>query len=228
MRRWLLAALVLGSVAHFDAGASAQTAQQFDIWAGLFVNGQFKSDAPSGTTWFDLQGRRSGDGTTLIVRPGLGYVIRPWVTLWLGYAWIPEFIDATGERIDEHRIWEQLTLDYRGKGILFQSRTRVEQRFREGDVAHRFRQVARFNYQPRETLPVGFVAWDELFLGMTGANWAQKGFDQNRLFVGPAVFAFDGIFRAEVGYQFNYLNRTPNRIAHVLALNLFVNVRGKR
>jgi hypothetical protein len=47
---------------------------------------------------------------------------------------------------------------------------------------------------------------------MTGASWAKKGFDQNRLFVGPAVFAFEGIFRVEVGYPFNYLSRTPNRI----------------
>lgn len=228
MRRCLLAALVFASALTSGSDAAAQTRQQFDIWAGLFVNGQFKSDAPSGTTWFDLQGRRSPGGTTLIVRPGLGYVIRPWVTVWLGYAWIPEFIDETGERIDEHRIWEQLTLDYRAPGILFQSRTRFEQRFREGDIAHRFRQVARFNYQPRESLPLGFVVWDELFLGMTGATWAQKGFDQNRIFVGPAVFAFDGIFRVEVGYQFNYLNRALNRIAHILALNLFVNVKGKR
>lgn len=73
-------------------------------------------------------------------------------------------------------------------------------------------QVARFNHQPRESLPLGFVVWDELFLGMTGASWAKKGFDQNRLFVGPAVFAFEGIFRVEVGYPFNYLSRTPNRI----------------
>jgi hypothetical protein len=74
-------------------------------------------------------------------------------------------------------------------------------------------------------LPLGFVVWDELFLGMTGASWSKKGFDQNRLFVGPAVFAFEGIFRVEVGYPFNYLSRTPNRIPHILALNLFVSVR---
>ena len=155
-------------------------------------------------------------------------MIRPWVTVWLGYAWIAEFNDATGARSDEHRIWEQLTLDYRAPGILLQSRTRVEQRFRESAVAHRFRQAARFNFQPRESLPLGLVVWDELFLGMTGTSWAEKGFDQNRLFVGPAVFAFDGVFRVEAGYQFNYLSRTPNRIEHVLAVNLFVNVRGKR
>ena len=100
MRRCLLAALVFAGALSSGSDAAAQTRQQFDIWAGLFVNGQFKSDAPSGTTWFDLQGRRSPGSTTLIVRPGLGYVIRPWVTVWLGYAWIPEFIDETGERID--------------------------------------------------------------------------------------------------------------------------------
>lgn len=228
MRARLMPALILAGFASASGDVSAQTEQEFQVWAGLFANGQFKADAPSGTTWFDLQARRRSAGTTLIVRPGVGYVIRPWLTVWLGYAWIAEFADANGARSDEHRVWEQLTLDYRSSGILLQSRTRVEQRFRDGAVAHRFRQAARFNFQPRESLPLGLVAWDELFLGMVGASWAKRGFDQNRFFVGPAVFAFEGIFRVEVGYQLNYLSRSPKRIEHVLAFNLFVNVRGER
>lgn len=227
MRAALLATSCFAAICFFSTGASAQTEKQFDIWAGFFTTGQIHADAPSLTTWLDVQGRRGGDGTTAILRPGLGYVIKPWVSLWLGYAWIPEFIDATGERIDEHRIWEQLILEYKSEGILFQSRTRFEQRFRSNAVAHRFRQVARFNYQPKPSIPAGLVIWDELFLGIKGNTWAKQGFDQNRLFIGPAVFAIDGVFRAEVGYQFNYLSRAASQIVHVLAVNLFVNVKGK-
>jgi hypothetical protein len=219
-------ALLIATFTPREVGA--QTDKDFAIWAGVFATGQVHANAPSLTSWLDVHARRGESGTTLILRPGLGYLIRPWVSVWLGYAWVPEFIDATSERLDEHRIWEQLIMEHKTSyGFLFQSRSRFEQRFSRGAVAHRFRQGARFNYQPKQSIPIGVVLWDELFLGITGNAWAKQGFDQNRLFVGPAVFGFDGIFRAEVGYQLVNQSRTPNRLIHILAINLFVNLKGK-
>ncbi|MGB8329561.1 MAG: DUF2490 domain-containing protein [Polyangiales bacterium] len=209
--------------------ARAQTDQEFGIWGGLFVTGQVRAKAPSLTSWFDAQGRREANSSTVILRPGIGYQIRPWISVWLGYAWVSVFTDATGTRANENRIWEQLTLDYRNiPGLLLQSRTRFEQRFAYGDVGHRYRQAARLNYQPKSSFPLGLVLWDEVFVGMGGSVRWTDGFDQNRLFVGPAVFAFDGMFRTEVGYQFVYLSREVNRSVHLLVINFFVNLRGKR
>jgi hypothetical protein len=229
MRQLFLLVACIAALALVPQRACAQTDEEFGIWAGLFVTGQVRAKAPSLTSWFDAQGRREANGSTVILRPGIGYQIRPWMSVWLGYAWVSVFDDATGTRAHENRIWEQLTLDYRNiPGFLFQSRTRFEQRFAYGDIGHRYRQVARFNYQPKSSFPLGVVLWDEVFIGMGGSVRWTDGFDQNRLFVGPAVFAFDGMFRAEVGYQFVYLSREVNRSVHLLVINLFVSLRGKR
>jgi len=228
MRQLFLLVACIAALALVPQWARAQTDEEFGIWVGLFVTGQVHAKAPSLTTWFDVAGRREANGSTVILRPGIGYQIRPWMSVWLGYAWVSVFADVTGTRVHENRIWEQLTLDYRNiPGFLFQSRTRFEQRFAYGDIGHRYRQAVRFNYQPR-SFPLGVALWDEVFIGMGSSDRWTDGFDQNRLFVGPALFAFDGIFRAELGYQFVYLSREVNRSVHLLVINFFVNLRGKR
>ena len=211
--------------------AEAQLDQEFAIWAAVFANAQLYSDAPSPDFWFDAHGRRGEAGTAAIFRPGVGYAFAQWVSLYVGYAWIPEWVDATGERRDEHRIWEQLIFNYRGdQGVWSQSRTRFEQRFANfGDgTAHRFRQLLRVNYRPKEDIPVGIAFWDELFLGMRAASWAQKGFDQNRAHLGLAIYSKNKPFRTEVGYLNVYLNRDVNRMSHVLAVAFFVSYTGKK
>jgi len=211
--------------------ASAQTEQDFAIWAALFFTAQVYADSPSPTFWLDAHARRGDVGTVHILRPGAGFAFAPWGSLWLGYAWVPEWIDATGERRDEQRIWEQLILDYRSSlGLYFQSRSRFEQRFLKGasGTAHRFRQFVRLNYRPRKAVPVGIVFLDEVFLGIQGATWAKQGFDQNRVFLGLAIYAFEKLFRVEVGYLNVYLSRQQNRLDHVLSINFFVSFKGRQ
>jgi len=209
----------------------AQTDKDFAIWTALFATGQVFEDQPSPVFWLDAHARRGDKGTVGLFRPGVGYAFAPWVALWVGYAWIPEWFDATGQRTDEHRVWEQLTLDYHGKqGLWFQSRTRFEQRFSNvgSGTAHRFREMVRLNYRPRESVPVGIALWDELFVGIQGASWAKQGFDQNRAFVGLAIYAFGNLFRTEVGYANVYLSRQPNQLTHVLGITFFVSFKGKQ
>ena len=82
-------------------------------------------------------------------------------------------------RRDEHRLWHQLWINTPiGGGWAIQSRTRFEHRFAPSsdDVAHRFRQFVRLGWM-HAAHPVGFVVWDELFLGITGADWgAVEGY----------------------------------------------------
>ena len=94
-------------------------------------------------------------------------------------------------------------------------------------TAHRFRQFARLNYRPDPLVPVGIAFVDEVFFGIHGAGWAKQGFDQNRAFLGLAVYAFGALFRTEVGYLNVFLSREPNRLAHVLSLNFFVSFGGR-
>ena len=211
--------------------ASAQTEQDFAIWSALFFTAQVYTDSPSPTFWLDVHGRRGDIGTDVLLRPGVGFAFAPWGSLWLGYAWIPSWIDATGERTDEQRVWEQLILSKNSSiGLAFQSRTRFEQRFLKGanGTAHRFRQFVRLNYRPRAAVPVGIAFWDEVFVGIQGATWAKQGFDQNRVFLGPAIYAFESLFRVEVGYLNVYLSRQTNRLDHVLAINFFVSFKGRQ
>ena len=221
-----LVATLLGSAER----AEAQVEDDFALWAALFFTGQVHTDTPSPTFWLDAHVRRFESSVLSILRPAVGYALAPWFSLWLGYAWVPDWNDDTGQRSDEHRLWEQFIFTYRSTPVLFQSRTRFEQRYLRGasGTAHRFRQFVRFNYKPKESIPVGIALWDELFVGIQGATWAKQGFDQNRVFLGPAIYTLDGFFRIEVGYMNVYLARETNQLVHVASFNFFVNFRGKQ
>jgi hypothetical protein len=224
----VLCALTLCTVVAREV--DAQTDQEFAIWAAVFANAQLFDPAPSPVFWFDAHGRRGELGTVAILRPGVGYAFAPWVSLYAGYAWIPEWLDATGGRRDEHRIWEQLIFDYHGdQGIWVQSRTRFEQRFANfgTGTAHRFRQLVRLNYRPKASVPVGIAFWDEVFVGIQGASWAKQGFDQNRAHLGLAIYSSKP-FRVEIGYLNVYASRQTNRMSHVLGAAFFVGFKGKK
>ncbi|MDD9965021.1 MAG: DUF2490 domain-containing protein [Myxococcales bacterium] len=203
---------------------------EFQSWGAYIFTGQLEREAPSLRAWTDLHVRRGSGGSVLIARPGLGYTFAPWITLWAGYAWVPTFDDAAGSQVDEHRIWQQLTLQHAAAGWLVQSRTRLEQRFSElaDDVGLRVREFVRVNYRPWPDLPFGVAVWDELFVGLNDPGWAVQGFDQNRLFVGPALYVMKSL-RIEVGYAFVYLGREPaDRIQHVWGVNFFTAIAPSR
>jgi len=212
------------------APADAQDRDEFQLWAALLGTASTAPAPPDLAFWLDVHGRRGGGGTVVLVRPGVGVEITPWLSVWAGYAWIPTAVDATASATHEHRVWEQVILQHRLRevGIAFQSRTRFEQRFSEtgDDVALRLREFVRFNWQPSPDFPMGLAIWDEIFIGLTENDWsAPQGIDQNRIFVGPFL-AMAPWARLEAGYLFVYLDRgTTDLYAHVLAVNLFVSPR---
>jgi hypothetical protein len=206
---------------------------------------------------FDLQARRLNaplrgvvdeNGTThyqqnpntvLMVRPLFGYQVLPWMSAYLGYAWVPDFFDNPAVRdrsnISEHRIFEQLSLGRGYAPFHVSSRTRLEQRARsngpgssENDVgysiwAHRLRQMARLAYTISDT-PFMLIAWDELFIHLNRTNYPSRpGVDQNRAFVG-AGYQASAALRAELGYMNLFVRRytDPNQINHVLLLSLYL------
>lgn len=217
-------ALALGA----SAPATAQTTDEFQLWAALLATGSFQRSTPRFAYWLDVHGRRGADGTVVIVRPGVGLEVNAWLSLWAGYAWVPVFTDGAGS-VSEHRLWQQAVLQHAfASGVSVQARTRFEQRFSEAgdDVGFRIRQFVRVNWQPDAAVPLGVALWDEVFVGLNDVDWGPRaGFDQNRLFVGPFL-ALSPWARLEAGYLFVYLAREPaNRIAHTLAINLFVSAR---
>jgi len=219
----LLALAALSSAA--PAPAEAQTTSQFELWLALPTTVDVGDDLPRVQLWFDAHVRRGPAQTTAIFRPGIGLRIYQWMLVYLGYAYIPSFVDTPQEVRNEHRIWEQLILDFSPTSQLaIQSRTRFEQRFSDqgDDVALRLRQFVRFLWKPPDIDPVAFVLWDEIFIGLTDSDWGPTvGFDQNRLFVGPAVL-IGGVGRIELGYLYNYLRRNPIDVHNHVLYTQFV------
>lgn len=228
----LRAALLVGLIVLCSAQvATAETDDDFEIWTAAFVTAQFRETAPGPTLWFDVHARRADAGSVLILRPGVGYAFNSWASVWVGYAWNPVFKDASHERVDVQGPWEQLTLNY-GKNpkMVLQSRTRFEQFWSDaGDKMYpRLREFGRFNYRPSSSVPVGVAIFDEVFFGLKDVDWAHKGFFENRIFAGLAIFDSSGVFRVEPGYMFVNIKRGENKLlGHVLSLNFFLNFKPK-
>jgi hypothetical protein len=199
--------------------------QDFQIWNAFLSTAALTSDERGPSLWLDVHARRSDPGTLVIVRPAVGYRLARWASLWGGYGWIPSYRDLDSRRRQEHRAWEQAIFTHGLGPLALQSRTRFEQRFGAGtsDVGHRVREFVRLGVTPTQ-IPVGFVLWDELFIGFNDTAWgAQAGYDQNRLFVG-LVFPTKPQARFEVGYLLVHLRREAAQVAHVLAINLFLSL----
>jgi hypothetical protein len=222
LSRWSLGLLTGVVLVGLDARADAQdTEVDPQVWGALSGIAELGSEGVRPAAWLDVQLRRSDAATTHILRPGLGLAVDSWLSVWTGYAYIPTIRDADDVVIDEHRLWQQLILQQVGP-VSLQSRSRFEQRFHEAgdDVGFRLRQLVRIAFQPAAEVPLGIVAWDELFLGLASTDWgARGGFDQNRLFAG--VYApFQAAGRMEAGYVFLYQDRgVDSLVAHILLLN---------
>jgi len=204
------------------APARAQLDTDHAVWAGATATQELTGGEHRLALWLDVHRRQDTVVTAMLIRPGIGLYVNSWLSVWAGYAWTPVYPDAAARR-DEHRLWTQLWINTPlGKGFGFQSRSRLEHRFapNSDDVAHRFRQFIRLGWM-HATQPVGFVVWDELFVGLADADWgAVEGYDQHRLFVGP-VFRIASWARVEPGYLLVHLDRSPNRLVHAVAINLF-------
>jgi len=210
MRRFLLGGAVISEMSFGAGAARAETRTETQFWTAAFLNARItgeKAADPGLSGWFDVHGRFGEGRTTAIVRPGLGYRFSGLVSAWAGYAWVPTWPDDA-PAINEHRIWEQ-GLIQGNEGILrYQIRPRLEQRFRQGqdDVGHRFRLFARSNLRVTDEVPLDVAIWDEVFFGLNETAWGQVGgFDQNRIFVGPAYTL--GPARIEAGYLNVVLHR---------------------
>lgn len=225
----LFGCLVFATLLHAGAGlpsqAKAQPSSEFQQWTAIINRVRLSENEPRGMLWLDVHARRGSEQVLVLVRPGLGVQVAPWLSLWGGYAWIPR-IQAEGPDTNEHRFWQQLSIKIRPQSnVLLVLRTRFEQRFSDAgnDVGYRFRQFLRAKWRPDDTIPVGVTVWDEVFLGLNSTDWGTPGgFDQNRLFIGP-FFPLENWGRFEIGYLWASLERGGGRRSqHALSATLFI------
>ena len=213
------AALAGGLIVLAGTSANAETDTQLQVWNSVTVTGDLAPAKDGVALWFDGHLRRGDAGTTVIVRPGIGYRLSPGWSVWAGYAWIPSFTDG-GDRRDEHRIWQQAIGTLKRGALTLSLRGRLEQRMGDGDdLGHRLRTQARLAWTPSNA-PVGLVVWDEVFVALNDADWGQRqGVDQNRLFAGVSAPVGGGA-RVEAGYLFALIDRAINVQIHALAVSL--------
>lgn len=222
--RLALLALFLGALSLSPSFARAETSNDIQVWTALLGSAKLSQAETGPSLWLDLHLRRGEGSTVHIARPGVGYRVAPWLSLWVGYGYIPTLPDS-GDTRHEHRLWQQAILGHKLDRWTLQSRTRLEQRFVDAgdDVGHRVRQFVRAGYKLDESF--GLVAWDELFVGLADTDWnAPTGLDQNRLFLGGSVQIRKEL-RLEMGYLSVFLNRgDSDTLAYVAATNLFVSL----
>lgn len=234
MKRSALSFACAAILASTSASAQGVT-HVYHTWFGLFTQGPIV-----GRLYFqgDFHHRVYDDFSPYwsLVRPGVGVRVAPGMLVTLGYAWTPSWRAAgvsLNERVDEHRVWEQwqYELPLPRIPVKLQLRARLEQRWRPAsgdDLGHRLRGMVR------ATIPLRgrwvLAVWDELFVTFNDTDWGQRaGFDQNRLFVGPGVWALPGTLRVELGYLHQLIRRAahPNGDLsnHAVALNTYLSWR---
>ena len=207
--------------------AHAETEEDGRFW--LNSNAQGALPAEHFNWYAELQPRWRDEGKhldTVLIRPAVFYKFSPQSSVWLGYAKVINH-PAGKQTRDEHRIWQQYLYQFSAFDTLnFQTRTRLEERRLEdsGDEGYRIRQMLRVSKPLLSQSAISLVAWDELFIHLNDTDWgAEKGFDQNRLFVG-AAYTVNPQFKVEVGYLNQYIHTDKtDRENHTLATTLLLN-----
>ncbi len=197
--------------------------QESGAWlVGLFSGSFGPDDNPS--RWrYALQGQfrdfSLGDGVRQgVIRGGLGYQLSSKVTLWGGYAYYHTDVKNVGTAY-ENRIWQQVNWTMgRGDWGTFKSRTRLEQRYRENreGMGLWLRQQFRADIPVPARDDLSFILGLEVFFHLRDTDWADKGFIQNRVFIGLGYKASPRV-RVEVGYlnQFFRVREAPDLMNHL-------------
>ncbi|MDX2237330.1 MAG: DUF2490 domain-containing protein [Hyphomonadaceae bacterium] len=207
-RRALTPALL--SVALAAAAPERADAEDVQAWSAIVASGPIVEGGRA-LVMFEAQARFRDDASalgSLSPRAALGWRIRDGVDAWVGAARITTTND--GVFTDERRAWLQANVALgQAFGGAVTSRTRLERRTRASggdDAGWRLRQQVRW------TRPVGgegfaWVASNEIFFGLNGADWGQReGLDQNRAFIG-ASWRVGPDARFEAGYLRQHIER---------------------
>jgi len=201
MSRRVACAVTLITLALAPALAGAQTVTDERVWLGLILQERSGTESPWRWTMESLLRTRDGTSTldVVSVRPVIGYDLTNRSSLWAGYAWSPSF-PASGGTAIEQRLFQQFIWSGRVWRHTLTSRTRLEQRFIEGNsgVLVRFRQQVRVT-RPLSGTRMSLTIYDEFFIHLNSTRRASRGIDQNRIFGGIGV-AFSPTARLEAGY----------------------------
>jgi hypothetical protein len=217
--------LLIGSVLMFlTTRACAESVEDGRAWLNLTVTGALPTE---GWRWYaELQPRLREEGAHLdqvLMRPAVYYQLTEQSSIWAGYAHVVTH-PAGKSAFDEHRLWQQYLYQFAHiNNIAIQSRTRLEQRFIENadDTGHKLRQMLRFVASSGVHPKLSWVFYDEYFINLNNTDYgAQKGFDQNRAFLG-GNWTLNPEAKIELGYLNQYVKtKQANFMNHVFSTTL--------
>lgn len=213
-------------ISHIAISAEINDVQS---WWNLTATGNFYKGTTKSHFKYWLEGQqRLGDhnsrSSQRILRPGLGYALNETTSLWLGSAWIYTGIPLTRAPFSERRIWQQLLWVKKYPDLSLTSRTRLEQRFLEGNpkTAWRIREMIKMVSPFRRKPQFSMVGSEEVFWHHNNfVGQRNQGFDQNRFFMGIG-YKINGALTTEIGYLNQYIHRrgAPNFLSNNISTTL--------
>lgn len=220
--------LMISAFSFVVVTSQTANAQDFEedlrFWGTVIGEGKFNQ---SFGWYLELQGRLKHEGRDFdqaFFRPAVNYWLSDKTSLWLGY--VAADTKTDNDHSYEKRYWQQLMHRFApvaGFGLL--SRTRLEQRDLDTttDMSHRLRQMLRVEKQLWDDSATQLLVMNEVFINLNNTqNGPQSGFDQNRLFLGAAIFPSQ-TSRLELGYINQYVNtQALDRMNHVVSATLFL------
>lgn len=196
------------------------------IWLAGTVEGPISGRL---ITWSDVQLRFTNGADRLgqlVVRPSLGFALKPGDGLYLGYAYFETYPEGRPTQ-KEHRLWQQAqlrVLGTPGKAVLV-SRTRLEQRFTEGEgeTGWRLRQFTRGQVWVGNGWSL--IGFSEAFVGLNETPFQPSGLSQLRNFAGVGK----GL-APQLTLEAGYLNQRMIRPGadatnHIASISLFYRLR---
>jgi hypothetical protein len=194
------------------------------VWTSVAAQGRFGAESSWRWAADGLVRTRDGARTmdSLAARVVVNRGVTPTSEAGVGYAYSTSFLEAGGTR-REHRFHQQVAWRPRRAGGRLALRSRIEERLIDGnpDMQWRMRQQVRVAWSLGGTKRLQVVASDEVFVNITAAAGASRGFGGNRAFAGVRR-AVTPQTAVEVGYLHLYTpNRAgPGRHSHVITTAL--------
>lgn len=193
-------------------------------WASFYTSGKL-APASNGlrynlygdARWYD----RLEGVSQYVLQPGVGYRLNNRFSVWGGFTWFRSNVADT-TLINEHRAWQQLSWNMmHWRNATLRSRTRLEERFRDGrdGTDLRLRQLFRLDARFEFMRELSFILGNESFHHLKDTVWTGKGYGQNRFYTGIGFDLWN--FRMEALYmnqQYLFRNKA-NLVNHLVVLN---------
>ncbi|WP_185154100.1 DUF2490 domain-containing protein [Fulvivirga sp. M361] len=236
--KYVAISLILASLITNMAWSQKQNAVQQNGWFMYFGNHILSEKWGLHT---EYQWRRSEvikESQQSLIRLGIDYKLSERNTLTAGYGYIVSY--PYGEQpivknLNEHRIWQTLTLNHTSGRFYLNHRYRLEQRFIESATSDERVYKNRIRYRFMATLPLAkktlepntfFISmYEEVFIGF-GKNIASNVMEQNRLYAALG-YKFTGKMNIQTGYLNQLIIKgdgVRQEINHTLQLALFYNL----